>query len=90
VLLKLGAKGVLVATARDATPVLIEGLRVDAVDATGAGDCFAGALVARLVAGDDILSAARYANAAAALTTTGFGAVAPIPTAEQVRNFMAG
>lgn len=83
VLLKLGAEGVIVAdkTAR----TRIEGFQVKAVDATGAGDCFAGAFVARLAAGDDAATAARYANAAAALTTTGYGAVAPIPHAEQVQ-----
>jgi len=55
------------------------------VDATGAGDAFGGALVARLVAGDDLESAGRYAAAAAALSTEGFGAVAPIPSAARVR-----
>jgi len=39
-----------------------------------------------LVAGLDPFSAARYANIAAALSTTGYGAVAPIPTAAQVRS----
>lgn len=53
--------------------------RVDAIDATGAGDCFDGAFCARLMAGDDPVAAARYANVAAALATTGFGAVAPLP-----------
>ena len=55
------------------------GHRVQAVDATGAGDCFDGAFAVRMVAGDDPVAAARYANAAAALATTGFGAVAPLP-----------
>ncbi len=54
-------------------------MRVNALDATGAGDCFDGAFAARLVAGDTPLAAARYANAAAALATTGYGAVAPLP-----------
>jgi 2-dehydro-3-deoxygluconokinase len=49
------------------------------VDATGAGDCFDGAFATRLLAGDDPFSAAAYANVAAALATTGFGAVAPLP-----------
>ena len=57
----------------------IAGHAVDAVDATGAGDCFDGAFAARMLAGDDPFAAARYANAAAALATTGFGAVAPLP-----------
>jgi 2-dehydro-3-deoxygluconokinase len=86
VLLKLGREGVIVATEQERRH--IPGLAVNAVDATGAGDCFGGALVARLVAGDDLHDAARYANAAAALTTTGYGAVAPIPRAEQVRSLL--
>jgi 2-dehydro-3-deoxygluconokinase len=82
VLLKLGKDGVIVATGGERTR--IPGFAVNAVDATGAGDCFAGALLARIAAGDDLLAAAHYANAAAALTTTGYGAVAPIPRSEQV------
>jgi 2-dehydro-3-deoxygluconokinase len=82
VLLKLGKDGVIVATKVGRRH--IPGLTVHAVDATGAGDCFAGALIARLSFGDDLHTAARYANAAAALTTTGYGAVEPIPRREQV------
>jgi 2-dehydro-3-deoxygluconokinase len=63
--------------------------RVQAVDATGAGDTFNGAFLARLIAGDAPLEAARYANAAAALQTTGYGAVAPMPRPESVRRFLA-
>ena len=58
---------------------------VTAVDATGAGDCFAGNFLARLAAGDAPADAVRWANVAAALSTTGFGAVAPLPRPEQVR-----
>jgi len=58
---------------------------VQAVDATGAGDCFDGNLLARLAMGDTPLDAVRYANAAASLAVQGFGAVAPLPTAEQVQ-----
>jgi 2-dehydro-3-deoxygluconokinase len=54
-------------------------MQVKALDATGAGDCFCGAALARLAAGDSVWQAARYANAAAALSTTGFGAVEPLP-----------
>jgi 2-dehydro-3-deoxygluconokinase len=59
------------------------------VDATGAGDCFCGAALARLAAGDSIWEASRYANAAAALATTGFGAVAPLPRPDAVRRALA-
>jgi 2-dehydro-3-deoxygluconokinase len=60
------------------------------VDATGAGDTFGGALLARLTAGDSLRAAAQYAVVAAALSTEGYGAVAPIPRAEQVRAALAG
>ena len=39
----------------------------------------------RLVAGDALADAGRYAAAAAALSTEGWGAVAPIPRASAVR-----
>jgi 2-dehydro-3-deoxygluconokinase len=87
VALKLGKDGVLLAdqSSRERVP----GRVVNAVDATGAGDTFAGAFLARLVAGDAPRQAAAYANAAAALATTGYGAVAPIPRGAQVRAFLA-
>ena len=78
VLVKCGADGLLLATAQDRTRIPPH--RVATVDAIGAGDTVAGAFLARHVAlGEDAIAAARYANAAAALTTTGYGAVAPIP-----------
>ncbi len=82
VLLKLGREGVLVAT--PARRERVGAFRVEAVDATGAGDTFAGSFLARRLAGDDPFAAARYANAAAALSTTGYGAVAPIPRPDAV------
>ena len=87
VLLKLGREGVIVSDG--ARRERLAGHRVDAVDATGAGDCFCGACLARLAAGDDLIEAARYANAAAALSTTGWGAVAPLPRPEAVRALLA-
>jgi len=63
---------------------------VAAVDATGAGDAFCGSFLARTLAGDTPEVAARYAVVAAALKCTGYGAVAPIPTAAQVRAALFG
>jgi 2-dehydro-3-deoxygluconokinase len=57
---------------------------VQVVDATGAGDAFCGSFLARILAGDEPERAARYANVAAALKCTGYGAVAPIPRAAEV------
>ncbi|MBU9518502.1 sugar kinase [Burkholderia multivorans] len=88
VALKLGKEGAYVATPHERR--VVSGFAVEAVDATGAGDCFGGAFVARIVAGDDPFAAARYANAAAALSTTGYGAVAPIPRRDAVERLMQG
>ncbi len=86
VALTLGHKGTLVAT--KCKRKLIAGKKVDAVDATAAGDTFDGAFLARLIEGDDPFDAAEYANAAAALSTMGYGAVAPMPTKAQVLEFI--
>jgi 2-dehydro-3-deoxygluconokinase len=88
VALKLGADGVLASDGRNRQR--IAGHAVDCVDATGAGDCFAGCFLACLAKGEDFWPAVRYANAAAALTTTGFGAVAPLPRPAAVRALLAG
>jgi 2-dehydro-3-deoxygluconokinase len=82
VVLKLGAEGALASDGQSQRHV--PGHAVTALDATGAGDCFAGNLLARLSAGDDLWAATTYANAAAALSVQGFGAVAPLPRREAV------
>jgi 2-dehydro-3-deoxygluconokinase len=82
VALKLGPEGALVATAAERRR--IAGHPVKAADATGAGDTFDGSFLAMLATGQDPFEAARYANVAAALSTQGYGAVAPIPRREQV------
>ena len=88
VALKLGEAGALASDGMRRERVA--GHVVKFVDGTGAGDCFAGALLARMAAGDDFWQALRYANAAAALTTTGYGAVAPLPRLDAVRHMLAG
>lgn len=82
VALKAGEQGAWLATAEQR--VHIPRHQVDVVDATGAGDAFGGAFLARILAGDAPEAAARYANVAAALKCTGYGAVAPIPRAVEV------
>jgi len=86
VALKLGKDGVVGSDGK--RHERIPGHHVDTVDATGAGDCFAGALMARMAAGDEFWTALRYANAAAALTTTGYGAVAPLPRPADVHRLL--
>jgi len=88
VALKLGREGALVADAEGRHR--IPPYPVAAVDATGAGDTFGGAFVARILLGDGIRAAGRYAAIAAALSTTGYGAVAPIPRRDRVEAALAG
>ena len=79
----LGADGAQVETAegRISSP----GFTPKIVDTTGAGDCFAAAcLHARLAARLDWRDAIRFANCAAAISTTGLGAQSALPTADQV------
>jgi 2-dehydro-3-deoxygluconokinase len=88
VVLKMGDAGAWVADAD--RRVRIPPHAIQAVDATGAGDTFCGAFLARVLAGDAPEAAARYANVAAALKCTGYGAVAPIPRPEAVFKIMSG
>jgi 2-dehydro-3-deoxygluconokinase len=86
VVLKAGDRGAWVSDGGRCTA--IPSHRVASVDATGAGDCFDGSYLARRVAGDDALTAARWACAAAALATTGYGAVDPLPTVPAIERLL--
>jgi ribokinase len=57
---------------------------VDVVDATAAGDTFNGALAVALAEGKTVGEAIAFANAAASLSVTRFGAQASIPTRAEV------
>jgi len=82
VALKLGAEGALVADGGGRFRIAPKPCRP--VDATGAGDAFGGAFLARIAAGDGVEAAGHYASMAAALSTEGYGAVEPIPRADKV------
>lgn len=82
VALTLGESGTLVATAERRARV--PAIEVTPVDATAAGDTFDGAFLAEYLNAADPFAAARFANAAAALSTEGYGAVAPIPRRARV------
>jgi ribokinase len=66
----------------------VPGFHVEAVDTTGAGDCFNGALAVALARGLKLTDAVRYANAAAALAVTRIGAQTAMPTDEEVQQFL--
>lgn len=78
VIITLGADGALVA---DATGVVhVPSPSVDAVDTTGCGDAFVGALVSRIADGDSLLESARFATRVGAYAATGRGAQDSYPT----------
>lgn len=77
VALTLGDDGCLVATPDERRK--IAGLKVNVVDATAAGDTFDGFFLAEYSRHRNPFQAARFANVAAALSTLGYGAVAPMP-----------
>ena len=62
----------------------LQKIKVDAVDATGAGDALAGTLATYLARGRTLIEAATYANAAAALQTTKLGAQTGLPREEEI------
>ena len=72
VIITMGARGAFVAG--PALRQFIPALKVKAVDATGAGDVFNGALAVAIAEGKSLLDAAQFANAAAALSVTRLGA----------------
>jgi ribokinase len=78
----LGKRGV-VAMVND-EPVIIPGRTVEAVDTTGAGDCFVGAVAAQLAGGKTIHEALDYANVAASICVQRMGAAPSMPTAAEV------
>lgn len=86
VVFKLGAEGC--AVWREGRLTHVPAFEVPVMDTTGAGDCFAGAFLAALVHGLDWEQAARFANAAAALTVAELGATEGLRPWEEVERWM--
>ena len=78
VVITRGSRGAVVATAHGVTPILPA--TVTAVDSTGAGDAFVGALAAELVQGSSLVSAAQHAARVGAFAATRQGAQTSYPT----------
>ncbi|KAA8783629.1 ribokinase [Paenibacillus sp. 4624] len=64
--------------------VLVPTYKVEAVDTTGAGDTFNAAFAVALAEGKSIQDSVRFANRAASLSVTKFGAQGGMPTRDQV------
>jgi ribokinase len=67
----------------------LAGHAVEVVDTIGAGDTFTGALAAALSRGEPLEGALRWANAAAALSVTGAGAIAAMPDQDATAALLA-
>lgn len=68
----------------------VPGFPVSVVDSTGAGDVFHAGIIYGLLDGHEVEAMLRFANAAAALQCTKFGAQPAIPTLEAVRRLVGG
>jgi ribokinase len=88
VVLKRGGEGAYVAVAGGQAK-WVKPFKVDAIDTVAAGDCFNGAFAVALLEGNDPWTAARFANAAAAICVTRKGAAASMPMRAEVDVFLA-
>lgn len=86
VIITLGEEGALVYDG--ATAVHFEAFPIEAVDTTGAGDAFNGALAVGLSAGGSLEQVIPLASAAAALTCTRRGAQDALPDRADVERFL--
>jgi sugar/nucleoside kinase (ribokinase family) len=86
VIVRIGAHGCVVAESADHSE-LVAGFSVESVDTNGAGDCHVGAFASQLAIGRTSLEAARWANAAAAMSVTKHGP-ATGPTTQELESFL--
>jgi ribokinase len=83
-----GPEGVVIHRGGEETRV--EAAKVEALDTTGAGDCFNGVFAAALAEGRDVTEAAERGAAAAALSVTKVGAREGMPTRPELESFLRG
>jgi len=82
IVVTLGKRGALCIAGDDT--LRVPGEPVQAVDTTGAGDCFVGALAVALDEGQPLPDALRFANHAAAISVQRLGASASLPRRDEV------
>ncbi len=86
VIIKLGPQGCILKNANEM--IRLPGYRIDAVDATGAGDNFLAGFVAEFLRGCSNRAALQFANVCGAICTTAVGASAGLMNKEQVLKWM--
>ena len=82
VIIKLGSKGCYFKNAE--TAIKLDAMKIDAVDATGAGDNFVAGLTTEILNGKSIEEALKFANACGAICTTAVGAGTALKNYDQV------
>ncbi len=88
VILTLGAKGAFIKTREFSQ--YVAGFKVNTLDTTAAGDAFNGAVAVAVAEGKSLEDAVSFANAAAALSVTTFGAQPSIASRQAIDNFLVG
>ncbi len=88
VIVTLGASGS-VTVDESGTACHIPAFPVTPIDTTAAGDCFSGSLAVALAEGHPLLTAARFASAAAALSVTRRGAQPSLPQREEIEMLLS-
>lgn len=68
--------------------IKIEGIQVDSRDTTGAGDAFCAGFMYQIVKGNSLEKALEFGNAAAAVSTTVYGAMDSMPSREAVESLL--
>jgi len=86
--MKLGARGSMVVV-NDGHFYRVPAYKVNVVDSTGAGDAFTAALAVAVARGENLHTAAKFANSAGALACTQLGAQSAMPGAGEVKILMA-
>lgn len=91
---KLGLKTLIITLGKQGSAVLsedgaffIEGIKMDAIDSTGAGDAYIGAMAYGLSNDYSLKEAAKLANQVSALTVLTAGAQESMPSLQQVNNY---
>lgn len=88
VIITLGAKGAFYSCGATGESFLVPGIRVDAVDTTGAGDAFNGGFAAAIAFGADVKTALQFANCTGALSVTKPGTAPAMPQRKDIDALM--